>query len=209
MADLKYTSNGADFTTYQLNPYLKNRLKYHAASRLASQTGEGLGQALNVDGHIVTSNKIWAAPQTAFPNNADKNNVDPFDATNDLVDVFKTQLYDLTKDTTFLADVEYFVEVDGKYTLESVVVGEEIPIDKKYYVKSNTITSESFWNGTNSKVWTNSKYPAVRLYENVPMTTVKGSDGGGKFQSYEVLDQNFILTTDLKFQKDKKYYKCS
>lgn len=155
MADLKQTSNGADYTTYQLNPYLKNRLKYHAASRLASQTGEGLAQAMNVDGHTVTTAKVWAAPATAFPNNADKDNVDAIDATNDLVTVFKTPV----------------ALEDGTMSV---------------------VESKDFWatdkNGNKSgKVWTNTAYPAAKLYENVPMTAVKGSDGGGMFQSFEIL----------------------
>lgn len=118
--------------------YLNNRLKYHTASRIGAQTGYSLAQSLDVDGHIVTTGKIWAAPALAFPNNADKANVDSVDATNDLVTVFK-----------------------------------------------NGATSTAFWNG--GTVWTNPAYPAVKLYEDVPMTTVKGSDGGGKFQAYEVL----------------------
>ena len=65
--------------------YLANRLKYHTASRIATQTGEALAQALNVDGHIVTTNKVWASPQTAFINNVNKANTDSVDATNDLV----------------------------------------------------------------------------------------------------------------------------
>jgi hypothetical protein len=155
MADLKQTSNDADYTAYQLNPYLKNRLKYHAASRLASQTGEGLAQAMNVDGHTVTTAKVWAAPATAFPNNADKDNVDAIDATNDLVTVFKTAV-----------------------ALADGVMSE--------------VSSVDFWAADKAgvksgKVWTNTAYPAVKLYENVPMTAVKGSDGGGKFQAFEIL----------------------
>ena len=118
--------------------YLANRLKYHTASRIATQTGEALAQALNVDGHIVTTNKVWASPQTAFINNVNKANTDSVDATNDLVAAFK-----------------------------------------------NGATSKAFWKG--GLVWTNPNYPAVKLYENVPMTPVKGSDGSGKFQAYEIL----------------------
>lgn len=118
--------------------FLANRLKYHTASRIATQTGEALAQALNVDGHIVTTNKVWASPQTAFINNINKANTDSVDATNDLVAAFKTGA-----------------------------------------------VSGAFWNG--GTVWTNENYPAVKLYENVPMTVVKGSDGGGKFQAYEIL----------------------
>lgn len=118
--------------------YLANRLKYHTASRIATQTGEALAQALNVDGHIITTNKVWAAPQTAFINNVDKANTDSVDATNDLVAAFK---------------------VGG--------------VKKAFHA--------------GGFVWTNPSYPAVRLYENVPMTKVKGSDGGGKFQAFEIL----------------------
>jgi hypothetical protein len=118
--------------------YLANRLKYHTASRIATQTGEALAQALNVDGHIITTNKVWAAPQTAFINNVDKANTDSVDATNDLVSAFK------------IGGVETAFHAGGS-------------------------------------VWTNPSYPAVRLYENVPMTKVKGSDGGGKFQAFEIL----------------------
>ena len=118
--------------------YLANRLKYHTASRIATQTGEALAQALNVDGHIITTNKVWAAPQTAFINNVNKANTDSVDATNDLVAAFKE------------GGVKTAFHAGGF-------------------------------------VWTNPSYPAVRLYENVPMTKVKGSDGGGKFQAFEIL----------------------
>ena len=118
--------------------YLANRLKYHTASRIATQTGESLAQALNVDGHIITTNKVWAAPQTAFINNVNKANTDSVDATNDLVAAFKN------------GGVETAFHAGGS-------------------------------------VWTNPSYPAVRLYENVPMTKVNGSDGGGKFQAFEIL----------------------
>ena len=118
--------------------FLANRLKFHTASRVGTQTGQALAQALNVDGHIVTTLKIWDANANQFPNNADKSNTDSVDATNDLVTVFK----------------------EGA-------------------------TSENFWNG--GKVWANPLYPAVKLYEGSPMTTVTGSDGGGKFQAYEIL----------------------
>ena len=119
--------------------YLANRLKYHTASRIATQTGEALAQALNVDGHIITTNKVWAAPQTAFINNVNKANTDSVDATNDLVKAF-----------TENGGVETAFHAGGS-------------------------------------VWTNPSYPAVRLYENVPMTKVNGSDGGGKFQAFEIL----------------------
>lgn len=51
--------------------------------------------------------------------------------------------------------------------------------------------SGAFWSG--GTVWTNSKYPAVKLYENVPVQPVNGSNGnvGGTsaayFQSFEIL----------------------
>lgn len=122
--------------------YLANRLKYHTASRIATQTGEALAQALNVDGHIITTNKVWAAPANAFAYNKNKANTDSFDATTDLVAVFK-------------------VPVEGSLVTSGDIAG--------------------------GKWWENTAYPAVRLYEGVKMTKVKGSDGGGKFQAFEVL----------------------
>ena len=122
--------------------YLANRLKYHTASRIATQTGESLAQALNVDGHIITTNKVWAAPANAFAYNANTATTDSFDATTDLVAVFKAS------------------------------------------VKGSSVTSGEIAGG---KWWENTAYPAVRLYEGVKMTKVKGSDGGGKFQAFEVL----------------------
>ena len=126
----------------ELQKYLANRLKYHTASRIATQTGESLAQALNVDGHTVTMSKVWAAPANAFAYNENKANTDSFDATTDLVDVFKASF------------------------------------------EGSTVTSGEIAGG---KWWENTAYPAVRLYENVKMTKVKGSDGGGKFQAFEVL----------------------
>ena len=137
--------------------FLANRLKFHTASRVGTQTGQALAQALNVDGHIVTTLKIWDANENQFPNNADKANTDSVDATNDLVAVFK-----------------------------------------------KGATSEDFWNG--GKVWTNPLYSAVKLYEGIPMTTVEGSDGGGKFQAYEINERDFILTSDEEINTNKKYY---
>ena len=126
----------------ELQKYLANRLKYHTASRIATQTGESLAQALNVDGHTVTMSKVWAAPANAFAYNKNKANTDSFDATTDLVAVFKASF------------------------------------------EGSTVTSGEIAGG---KWWENTAYPAVRLYENVKMTKVNGSDGGGKFQAFAVL----------------------
>lgn len=126
----------------ELQKYLNNRLKYHTASRIATQTGESLAQALNVDGHTVTMSKVWAAPANAFAYNENKANTDSFDATTDLVAVFKKP------------------------------------------ANGSSVTSGEIAGG---KWWENTAYPAVRLYEGVKMTKVKGSDGGGKFQAFEVL----------------------
>ena len=48
------------------NSYLRNRLKYHAASRIGIQTGEALGQAMNTDGHNVQSSQVWTSPASDF-----------------------------------------------------------------------------------------------------------------------------------------------
>ena len=69
--------------------YLANRLKYHAASRIASQEGEALLQALTLDGHTVATSKVWAGNR--FPENTAewKRKKDGAGATADLVNVFK------------------------------------------------------------------------------------------------------------------------
>jgi hypothetical protein len=46
-----------------------NRVKYHTASRVASQSGEALLQALTIDGHTVSTNKVWASNR--FPENTE------------------------------------------------------------------------------------------------------------------------------------------
>ena len=48
------------------NNYLRNRLKYHAASRIGIQTGQALGQAMNTDGHNVQSSQVWTSPASHF-----------------------------------------------------------------------------------------------------------------------------------------------
>lgn len=48
------------------NSYLRNRLKYHAASRIGIQTGQALGQAMNTDGHNVQSSQVWTSPASHF-----------------------------------------------------------------------------------------------------------------------------------------------
>ena len=69
--------------------YLANRLKYHAASRIASQEGEALLQALTLDGHTVVTSKVWAG--TRFPVNTTeyKKSKNGSKSTLDLVKVFK------------------------------------------------------------------------------------------------------------------------
>jgi hypothetical protein len=167
--------------------YLANRLKYHTAGRLASQVGESLTQALNVDGHTVTTKTVWSAPASAFPNNGNKDNVDPFDATNDLVEVFKTG-YALTQDSVADATKTYYkLKADTReYVLQNSIPSGNLPAYTYYEQIAPAAVSAKFWNG--GAVWTNDAWDAVKLYENVPMTKVKGSDGkGGLFQAYEVL----------------------
>lgn len=66
-----------------------NRVKYHTASRVASQSGEALLQALTIDGHTVSTNKVWASNR--FPENTEavKKLKQGVAATKDLVAVFK------------------------------------------------------------------------------------------------------------------------
>lgn len=74
-----------------INTYLKNRFQYHAGSRVATETKEAFAQAMNPDGHTVTSSKIWASPMSDFPKNTgdNKTSSDGIATTNDLVAVFK------------------------------------------------------------------------------------------------------------------------
>ena len=73
------------------NKFLKNRLQFHAASRVGISVGQALAQATNVDGHIVTDTQIWSSPSGDFPKNtgANKTTSDGVAATEDLVSVFK------------------------------------------------------------------------------------------------------------------------
>ena len=74
-----------------IKTYLDNRLKYHAASRVAIQEGESLGKALNLDAHTVTTQKIWSSPLSGFPVNtaSAKGTTDGIAGSMDLVTVFK------------------------------------------------------------------------------------------------------------------------
>ena len=48
------------------NKFLRNRLSYHAASRVGIQVGQSLAQATNIDGHIVQSKDVWTAGDDEF-----------------------------------------------------------------------------------------------------------------------------------------------
>lgn len=138
--------------------YLANRLKYHAASRVAAKEADPLLNALNLDGHTVLTSKVWASPASEFPVNTgdNKTTTNSTQATNDLVTVFK----------------------DGG-------------VSQEFYSKIN---NEQVLAGT---VWTNSKYPAVKLFENVEMSPVVGSNGSGtKYEAYEILDASGIRVMD-------------
>ena len=135
MANLQYNLDD--------NTFLKNRLQYHAASRVGISINEALTQATNVDGHTVTDAQVWTSVNADFPKNTGDNKTtsDGIAATNDLVTVFKTQ------------------------------VGDSI------------VSSESLNGGT---VWTNTAYPAVKLFEKVEMSSIANSDD----QSWEVRGTN-------------------
>jgi len=131
-----------------LPKFLENRLKYHTASRVAIEEEESLSQALNLDTHTVTSQKIWTGPLSGFPVNSTtitKNTTDGIIGSMDLVNVFKNEA-----------------------------------VSSNWY--SNDLT------GGSGIVWINTEYPNVRLFENVIMTPVKGSDQpANNFQAYEIL----------------------
>ena len=82
MANIKYNLDD--------NIFLKNRLSFHAASKVGISTKESLAQATNVDGHTVTDTQVWIALNSEFPKNTGDNKTtsDGVAATNDLVEVF-------------------------------------------------------------------------------------------------------------------------
>lgn len=177
------------------NAFLKNRLQGHAASRITIQTGQAMAQATNADGHTVLANKVWAAPAEAFVrhiNAAMKTSSDVVATTNDLAAVFKAPVYTVTTDSVFKADVDYYTLQDGAYVQADVVAGDPvIPQDPEapvvQYYNASTVTERTLNGG---KVYRNSAYPAVELYEAVQMSGVDGSKGpssGNNFQSYQIL----------------------
>lgn len=81
-------------TSYNLNDnkFLKNRLAYHAASRVGIQVGQSLAQATNVDGHIVQAKDVWTASVDQFvkqTTDALKTSSDAIATNEDLVAEFK------------------------------------------------------------------------------------------------------------------------
>lgn len=83
MATIKYNLDD--------NIFLKNRLSFHAASKVGISTKESLAQATNPDGHTVTDSQVWTALNSSFPKNTGDNKTtsDGVAATKDLVAVFK------------------------------------------------------------------------------------------------------------------------
>lgn len=158
------------------NKFLKNRLQFHAASRVGISVGQALAQATNVDGHIVTNTQIWSSPSEDFPKNtgANKTTSDGVAATENLVSVFKNgNQYEvthvLTSDTKFDEDKIYYTKGDdGTYNVATVTANDEVQKDTYY----ETILAS----GLVGKVYRNDDYPAVELYEGVEMTDVMYSD---------------------------------
>lgn len=73
------------------NSFIKNRLLYHAASRVGIQTGQSMAQATTIDGHTITSGKVWTAAEKDFVVHTTedmKTTTNGIAATNDLVAKF-------------------------------------------------------------------------------------------------------------------------
>lgn len=157
--------------------YLANRLKYHAASRVAAKEKDPLLNALNLDQHTVLVSKVWASPISEFPKNRDftnngadltkvnyKTTVDGIGATNDLVGVFTN------------GQAGNFIN-DSSSTVQSV-----------------------YFNGANANdgiIYTNSEYPAVKLFYHCSMSPVAGSNGvGNNYEAYELLDSQGLRYMD-------------
>lgn len=155
-----------------MSNFVDKRIGFHSASRLPLHSQQALAAAMNVDGHIVTDSQIWTAKAEDFPVNRDltsqdkanfKTSTDIVGATDDLITVFTGGNEISNSDSG--SKTFKFVEGVNTYEIKSVA-----------------------FNG--GRVWTNEKYPAVKLYQNVKMNTIAGSDGaesGGKFQAYHVV----------------------
>jgi hypothetical protein len=153
-----------------MSNFTDKRIGFHSASRLPLHSQQALAAAMNVDGHVVTDSKIWTAKTEDFPVNRDlrsqsganfKTSTDIVGATDDLIIVFTGGNQDISNSASFS-----FVENENTYKIKS----------------------EKFNGGM---VWTNTKYPAVKLYQRVDMKAVTGSDGaesGGKYQAYHVVE---------------------
>lgn len=152
-----------------MSNFVDKRIGFHSASRLPLHSQQALAAAMNVDGHVVTDGKIWTAKAEDFPVNRNlspegtnfKTSTDIVGATDDLIVVFTGGNQDTSNSTSFS-----FVEGENTYKIKS----------------------EKFNGGM---VWTNTKYPAVKLYQRVDMEAVTGSDGaesGGKYQAYHVVE---------------------
>lgn len=144
--------------------YLPNRLKYHAASRVAAKEADPLLNAMNFDGHTVPFNDVWAGSADEFPKNTSNNTSGQFYHVDGLTDNFNF------KTTT-----------DGLSATKNLV-----KVFTNNFTTGNGVSQTSFRNGT---IWTNTLYPTVKLFYQVEMTGVQYSNGDAShYEAYEILD---------------------
>ena len=153
-----------------MGKFLDNRLKYHTASRVAIETQQPLAAAMNVDGHVVTDRSVWTSGLEEFPLNSSS---------------WKT-----STDT-----------IGTTSDLVSVFTNNRTPVEGKI-VKEVIYRKDSEGNPTTEEIgyiWTNSDYPAVKLFDRVEMEAVPFSDGpdsSGQPQAYHILDASGIRVTN-------------
>lgn len=171
------------------NAYLKNRLKYHAASRIGIQTNQSLAQATNGDGHTVRYGQVWSAKdnQFAFNTGTYKTTSNGIEANINLVSVFKVGA---TSEPFAYVGSSDTVAVTGKiyYSYNSEIGKYTKLTEGTDWNPGDSLVGKNYYeNAGKGLIWTNASYPAIKLYEQCEMNTVSGSNGAGtKFEAYEL-----------------------
>ena len=157
--------------------YLANRLKYHAVSRVAAKEKDPLLNALNLDQHTVLVSKVWASPIDDFPKNRD----------------FTNGGADLTK-------INYKTTVDGIGATNDLVDVFTNGQAGTFITDSTSTVQSVYFNGSNVNdgiIYTNSAYPAVKLFYRCSMSPVTGSNGEGNYyEAYELKDSQGLRYMD-------------
>lgn len=146
--------------------YLDNRLKYHAASRVASQQGQALLQALTLDGHTVTTSKVWASNR--FPENE--------------------IIYDTTDPTKVVKNWKTSKDGAGATTnLVNVFIALDDTTSQQIKDQNNNLV------GT---IYTNPNYDVALYYNYLMRQVDGSNGAGDNYQAYQVADTQGIRVQD-------------